>query len=430
VPDLATVRPSSETASRPHARDASCSHCGDPCSSAGIAEDGAVFCCAGCRTVYRALHENGLAEYYRCELPPGVPQRGAGARDDLRFAALDDEAVARRYVEGQSGPLARASFSVPGMHCASCLWLIERLWRIDPGIVRAEADLLRRTVRVTYRPDAISLRRVAETLAGVGYEPALETEHDATRITPARRRLHLQIGLAGFAFGNVMLFSIPRYLNGAPLEAPFGQLYSASDYFRQAWQAFRSRVMSLDVPIAIGLAVLFGRSVADIATGQSEGFMDSFTGLTFFLLLGRLFQQKAFDRIAFDRSYRSFFPLSVRVETAGGAATMVPLERLRPGDRILVRPQEIVPADGIVVGEPGALDYAFVTGEGRPVAVAPGEPVRAGGRAVGRALRVDIVSCRRGSARGSRPSRCCSPRPARWPGGPTGACRRRWRPRC
>jgi Cu+-exporting ATPase len=383
-----------------------CSHCGDPCPRAVIGPDGAAFCCLGCQTVFRALHEGGLGDYYRCDVPPGVTQRHADTRDAARFAALDDEAIARRYIEGSDGHLVRATFSIPAMHCASCLWLIERLWRLDPGIVRAEADLMRRTVRVTFRPAAISLRRVAERLAAIGYEPALDTEHDPGHVSAARRRLYLKIGLAGFAFGNVMLFSIPRYLNGGPLEGGFQRLfdtlniafavpvllYSASDYFTQAWQAVRRRVVSLDVPIAIGLAVLFGRSVADIATGYSEGFMDSFTGLTFFLLIGRLFQQKAFDRIAFDRSYRSFFPLSVRVEhPVTGMTSMLALERLAAGDRILVRPQEIVPADGVLVGEAGAVDYAFVTGEQRPVSVAPGGIVRAGGRAAGNAMRIDLV---------------------------------------
>ena len=145
---------------------------------------------------------------------------------------------------------------------------------------------------------------------------------------PSRRGLYLRIGVAGFAFGNVMLFSIPRYANGAPLEPEFQRLFdilnvlfalpvllfSASVYFQSAWRALRARTMVLDIPIALGLAALFGRSVFDIATGTGEGFLDSFAGLVFFLLIGRLFQQKAFDRIAFDRTMRSFLPLSVRVE--------------------------------------------------------------------------------------------------------------------
>ena len=89
---------------------------------------------------------------------------------------------------------------------------------MNPAVTRGDVDLMRRTVRVSYRPDSISLRQVAELLATLGYEPLLDAEREAGRMPAARRRLYLQLGLAGFAFGNIMLFSIPRYANGAPLE--------------------------------------------------------------------------------------------------------------------------------------------------------------------------------------------------------------------
>ena len=367
--------------------------------------DAGAFCCRGCEAVFTALTSSGLGDYYQCAVTPGVSQRGAGVRDAARFAALDDPAVAARFFEFNDGALARATFTVPAMHCASCLWLLERVWRVNDAITRADVDLMRRSVRVTFRPDRVSLRGVAEVLASIGYEPALDGERLPGRMPDARRRLYMKIGVAGFAFGNIMLFSIPRYANGAPLDGGFQRLfdtlnvlfatpvllYSASDYFRSAWHAITRRTMSLDVPVALGLAVLYVRSIADIASGHTEGFLDSFTGLVFLLLVGRLFQQKAFDAIAFDRTFRSFFPLSVRREQADGASAMVPLERVTVGDRLIVRPQEIVPADAVLLDETGAIDYAFITGEERPVSLTRGDTVRAGGRAVMRALRVEVA---------------------------------------
>jgi Cu+-exporting ATPase len=164
--------------------------------------------------------------------------------------------------------------------------------------------------------------RVAEQLAALGYEPALEAERSSGSISPAKRRLYLQIGLAGFAFGNIMLFSIPRYANGAPLDSGFQRLFnalnlalslpvllfSASDYFRSAWHAARARTMVLEVPVALGLAVLFTRSVVDIAVRHREGFLDSFTGLVFFLLIGRLFQQHVGQRPARFRTVAYLSP--------------------------------------------------------------------------------------------------------------------------
>jgi Cu+-exporting ATPase len=276
------------------------------------------------------------------------------------------------------------------------VWLLEQLWRFEPGITRSEVDLQRRSVRIEYRSGATSIRRIAEQLSTLGYEPELSFEGAPASARTARRRLSLQLGVAGFAFGNIMLFSIPRYANGGPLEREFQSLFgtlnillavpvllfSMSDYFRTAWHALRGRTIALEVPVALGLAVLFSRSVVEIASGRGEGFLDSFAGLAFFLLLGRLFQQKAFDRMAFDRTFRSFLPLSVRVEHDGGME-VIPLERLQPGDCITIRGHEVVPADARLLDERAAVDYGFITGEQTPVPLGTGDTVRAGGRALG-----------------------------------------------
>lgn len=380
-----------------------CRHCGDPCAAGSVSAGGDTFCCRGCASVFALLQQSGLGAFYTCETAPGVSQRGAARRAPARFAALDDPAVAAALLEFDDGAMAAVTLSVPDLHCASCLWLLERLWRLHPGIVRADADLMRRTVHIWFRPAEISLRAVAEQLAAAGYEPVITGEAGRAGLSAPVKSLYLRLAVAGFAFGNIMIFSIPRYANGAPLEGGFQRLFdtlnialaipvllfSASGFFASARRALRTRHVTLDVPVALGLAVMFGRSVTDIATGTGEGFMDSFTGLVFFLLIGRLLQHKAFDRIAFDRSFRSFLPLSVLVDTGHGAVP-TPLDRVREGDRIVVRPQEIVPADAVLLDDRGAVDYAFVTGESSPVSVAPGDLVRAGGRAVGRTLRLMV----------------------------------------
>ena len=394
------------TASQPSvAADASlCRHCGEPCAAGAAPSADGPFCCRGCETVFAFLQAHDLQGYYANEPPPGPSQKRAGERDPRRFAALDDPQIVSRLVDFDDGRIARVTLSIPTIHCASCVWLLEQLWRFDPGVTRAEVDIMRRAVSVEFRPAATSLRKIAEQIAALGYEPALTPGEGRRGVPAAARRLYLQLGVAGFAFGNIMLFSIPRYANGAPLEGIFQRLFdalnvlfalpvllfSASDYFKTAWQAVRTRTMALEVPVALGLAVLFGRSVVEVATATGEGFMDSFTGLVFFLLIGRLFQQKVFDRVAFDRTFRSFLPLSVQVERESGLA-VIPIEQLRPGDRIVVRPQEVVPADAILLDERADMDYAFITGEQRPVPARFGEKVRAGGRVVDRAIRLRVL---------------------------------------
>ena len=384
-------------------RTPSCAHCGDPCDSPVVSTEHGTFCCGGCASVFAILQTHQLEGYYACAVSPGVSQRGVQGRDGERFAALDDPQVAAQLLEFDDGRTARATLHVPGIHCASCVWLLEQLWRLDPA-VRSEVDLLRRAVHVEFRPAETSLRRIAETLASLGYEPVVTPERRDTGMSPAMRRLYRQLGLAGFAVGNIMLFSVPRYLNGAPLDGGFQRLFdylnlafatpvllfSAADYFRNAWQAMRTRTITLDVPVALGLAVLFARSAFEIGTGTGEGFMDSFTGLVFFLLIGRLFQQKVFERIAFDRTYRSFLPLTVRAERNGIVAP-TPIDQLRPGDIITLRRHEVVPADALLVDPRGAVDYAFITGEQTPVIVAQDQLVRAGGRAASTGLRLRVV---------------------------------------
>ena len=384
-------------------RSSSCVHCGDPCEREAVATDDGTFCCGGCAAVFAILKSHRLEGYYAGGPAPGVSQRRATSRGRDHFAALDDPAVAARLLEFDDGRTARATFAVPAIHCASCVWLLEQLWRLEPS-VRAEVDLMRRAVHVQFNPRATSLRGIAETMTSLGYEPIVTPEPRSSAISPALRRLYLQLGVAGFAAGNIMLFSIPRYLNGGPLDGGFQRLFdglnlafatpvllfSGADYFRNAWQAARTRTMTLDVPIALGLAVLYLRSAFEILTARGEGFMDSFTGLVFFLLIGRLFQLKVFERIAFDRTYRSFLPLAVRTEREGRTAS-VPIERLRPGDIIMLRRHEVVPADAVLLDERGAVDYAFITGEQTPVIVAREETVRAGGRAASTSLRLRIT---------------------------------------
>jgi len=399
---LGLGRTARRTLARPEATDVPvCRHCGDPCGDDALRTSHGAFCCGGCSAVFDVLSSHGLTGFYRCDLRPGVSQRAQAHRAADRFAVLDDPAVAGRFVRPLGGTTARAVLAVPALHCASCVWLLEQLWRVAPGVSRSEVDLVRRQVRVEFDAAQTSVRRIAEALASLGYEPLLDETRAAESPSNPRRTLYLKLGLAGFAFGNLMLFSIPRYANGGPLEPGFQRLfdllnlalalpvlvYSAADWFRASLGALRARTVTLDVPIAIGLAALFGRSVFEVGTGTGEGFFDSFAGLVFFLLIGRLFQQKAFDAIAFDRTVRSFLPLSVRVERGDDLAA-VPLDALEPGDVTVLRPHEVVPTDAVLLDGSGAVDYAFITGEQDPVFVQRGDVVRAGGRVRSHSVRL------------------------------------------
>jgi len=378
-----------------------CAHCGDPCSSNAVHHEGHVFCCAGCRSVFEIVQSNNLCTYYTLDEASGVSMKGARAD---AYEALDTEEIARQFVEFDNGRVRRLRFEIPSMHCASCVWLLEQLDRLNPGIERSEVDFMRKLVRIDIDKTQTTTRAVAQCLASIGYAPLIRPE-GATGVSPAIRQLYMRLGVAGFAAGNVMMFSIARYFAGpggmsATLTTLFDVLsialsipvllYSASSWWTSAWAALRQLRLNLDVPVALGIVVLFARSVVDISLGRSEGFLDSFTGLVFFLLIGKLFQQKAFDAVSFDRTYRSFFPLSVRVERQG-AEQSVPVDSVGVGETMLIRNGEVVPCDAVLVGRGGYVDYSFVTGESVPVECVDGSLIYAGGKVVGGRIRLTVV---------------------------------------
>ncbi|MBU3741351.1 MAG: heavy metal translocating P-type ATPase, partial [Candidatus Kapabacteria bacterium] len=378
-----------------------CHHCGDPCRDDTVTDGVHAFCCSGCKSVFQILQSHDMCEYYDLDSRAGVSMKGIGGDE---YAVLDDVEIERQFVEFEGNGIRRLRFETPTMHCASCVWLLEQLDRLDTGIVRSQVDLMRKLVRVDIDPARTSSRAVAGLLASIGYRPLIRPE-GARGTSAATRSVYLRLGVAGFAAGNVMMFSIARYFAGPDgmatslvtlfdvlsiaLSVPV-LLYGASPWWRSAWGALRQRTINLDVPVALGILVLFVRSVADILLGQSEGFLDSFTGLVFFLLIGRLFQQKAFDAVSFDRTYRSFFPLSVRVLRKGIEST-IRVDNVRVGDTVIVRNQEVIPCDAVLLSNAGYVDYSFVTGEQMPVECVEGGTVYAGGKVVGRRLRMTVT---------------------------------------
>jgi P-type Cu+ transporter len=384
---------------------ADCYHCGAPCGRTTLEREGQRFCCHGCLTVHELLRENGLGHFYDLNRHPGVRVDPEGSPDQWSF--LDDPEVERRLLDFSDDRTQRVTFHLPAIHCVACVWLLENLFQLHPGIGRSQVNFARREVSIRFAPDRVRLSGLAALLTSIGYEPALTLGHLEKRTPdPAPKRQMLQTGVAGFAFGNIMLFSLPGYLgldsfNGPMFQQLFGWLslalalpvlvFSASDYWRSALASYRQRVLTLDVPIALGLAALYGQSAWEILSQTGVGYLDSLAGLVFFLLCGRWFQQKTHARLAFDRDYRSFFPLAVTRRGTAGALQTVALSSLSVGDRLVLRHGELIPADSILVEGSALVDYGFVTGEAEPVVRAKGALIHAGGRQTGGVIEVEIV---------------------------------------
>jgi Cu+-exporting ATPase len=354
--------------------------------------------------VHELLTETGLERFYDLERHPGIRVKTSPKREQWAF--LDDPVLQAKLVDFTDGKTSRVTFHIPAIHCVACVWLLENLFRLLPGVGTSQVNFPRREVSISFAAKRVRLSELVTLLVSIGYEPQLHLgELDKPEAPSASRRLWLQIGLAGFAFGNIMLFSLPNYLgldtfSGPAFQTLFGYLslvlaapvlmYGALDYWRSAYISVRQRILTLDVPIALGLTTLYAESTFEVLSGRGAGYADSLTGLVFFLLCGRVFQQRTHERIVFDRDFKSFFPLSVTRRTSTGDEN-VGLIHLEVGDRLLIRNGELIPADAHLLKGAALIDYSFVTGESEPVSKMPGDYLYAGGQQSGSAIEVQVV---------------------------------------
>jgi Cu+-exporting ATPase len=379
-----------------------CFHCGDKCLST-YTYDAHDFCCLGCKNVYELLSTNNLCSYYDIENTPGVTQRNpvlAGA-----FAYLDDEKVTQQLLQYCDDKIAKVIFFIPTMHCSSCIWLLEHLYKINYNISSAKVNFLKKELHISFNPKETSLREIVSLLSSLGYEPAISLNDLEKNVKKDEsRKLSYQIGVAGFCFGNIMLISFPEYFGlDSFTKGSFSKLFgyinlmlslpvfffSAQDYFKTAWGGIKKKFISIDVPLALGILVMFTRSAYELISGQGIGWFDTHAGLVFFLLIGKWFQQKTFDTLSFERDYKSYFPVAVTVIKDNDEIT-VPVTALAIGDRIKIRNNELIPADAILLNGDAQVDFSFVTGESDPIKKVVGEIIYAGGRQKGANIELEV----------------------------------------
>lgn len=375
-----------------------CSHCGEVCDSELVLFQGKLFCCVGCKTVYELLSENQLDTFYQLEETPGQQLRGKAIED---YAWLDEEDAIGKLCDYHDEQLIKITLHLPQIHCTSCVWLLEHLYKLDEGVLRSQVNFMAREAYVQIDPNKITLRQLVELLARIGYAPRLQLDKlNEEKVPTIDRTFSYQLGVAGFAFGNIMLLSFPEYLGleETTFQRWFGYLniliaipvvvFSARSYWQSAWHSLRQRQLNIDVPISLGIAVLFLRSVFEILSHTGAGYLDSLAGLVFFLLIGRWFQQRTYNHLSFERNYQSYFPIAVLREEKDHSWKSVTLDELKVADVVRVQNNGLLPADGILISGDARLDYSFVTGEADPVRKDAGDQVFAGGRQTGG--RIDV----------------------------------------
>lgn len=377
-----------------------CFHCGDVCDEI-IQHDEKSFCCHGCKTVYELFSENDLACYYDLETAPGATPKEIEGKYDF----LTQQNIIDKLLEFNDDNKQIVTLYIPHIHCSSCIWILENLHKLKAEITDSQVNFGKKTVRITYDASDFSLKEVVVLLSRIGYEPYISLEDYTTGNRNVNRSLIYKLGIAGFAFGNVMFLSFPEYfqVSGFWIEqykVVFRWLmfafslpvvfYAAQDYFISAYKGLRAKLLNIDVPIALGILVLFVRSSVEIIFDLGSGFFDSLTGLVFFLLLGKFFQQKTYTFLSFERDYKSYFPIAV-TKILKGKETPIQVYDIEKGDRLLIRNEELIPVDGILINGNAAIDYSFVTGESETVQKQSGDKVFAGGKQTSGIIEIEAI---------------------------------------
>lgn len=379
-----------------------CFHCGQRIETENIKFDEKDFCCVGCKTVYEILNLKGLDNYYAMNSDAGVRP---DAKSNLHFDFLDTPEIFEKVVDFSDDGTTVVTFHVPVIHCTSCVWLLESLQDVNPNIIYSNVNFTKKNVQISYKSEEMKLSEVAKLLTQLGYKPSVNLQTLDKKDNRHDRILLYKLVVAGFCFGNIMLLAFPEYTGDSEvwLDSNKGffrwgmfllslpvMFFSATDFFKSAWQGLKNKHINIDLPIAIGFWVLFLRSIYDIVFDLSPGFFDSIAGLAFFMLIGRWFQQRTYKALAFDRDYKSFYPIAV-IRLNNGNEEPILLSDVKIGDRILIRNEEIIPADGILMKGEAMIDNSFVTGESKLIQKQAGDKIFAGGKQSGQAIELEVI---------------------------------------
>ncbi len=381
-----------------------CFHCGDEFSEKQrIVFDQKSFCCVGCKTVYEIFKQSDLTSYYDIEKNPGAtPQDTKG-----KFDFLDNEKIVDKLLEFNEEDVSIISLYIPHIHCSSCIWILENLHKLQSGIITSQVNFYQKKVRITFNPNHTSVKNIVLLLAKIGYEPYISLENYENKKSNVDRSLIYKIGVAFFCFGNIMLLSFPEYFEVQDFwldkYKPFFRwlmfalaiptfFYSGSVYHKAAYHSLKARTFDINIPMSLGLIVMFVRSTIDIIFDYGQGFFDSLASLIFFMLLGKLFQQKTYEFLSFERDFKSYFPIAVTKIHADKSESSASIYDLEKGDRLLIRNQELVPVDGILISDSTHIDYSFVTGEAIPIAKKSGDKIFAGGKQLGNLIEMEVLN--------------------------------------
>lgn len=374
-----------------------CFHCAlpvDPRHTYYVAIDGEQqpVCCPGCKAVAELIRDTGMSNYYAMRDAP-LPGAGRPADDAAEWGVYDSDDMVAAFAEGDDAE-AEATIYVGGMYCSACSWLIETSMARVPGIESADINPVTHRLRVKWLRDKVGLGGILSTLANLGYDPQPLAPESAARPELLEQRAALKrLLVASLGMMQVMMFAIGLYAGDFQGMEPSMQrflrwvsfavttpvvFYAARPFFTSAWRGLLARSPGMDLPVSIAIGGAYGGSIYATLTNAPAVWYDSVVMFVFFLTLGRFLEMRARHR-SIDRSVAlsNVLPNTVTL-VEGDTQTTIPANQLVPGNIVLVRPGESVPADGIMIEGTTSVDEALLTGEATPKPKAPGDQLVAG----------------------------------------------------
>jgi len=391
---VAPPQPVTPQPSTPDAADTArcCFHCGLPVPPGldlrvEILGHEEPMCCYGCQAVARAIVAAGHADYYRYRT--GSAPTGRELVPDFieQTRVYDHPDVQKSFVRVEHGNLREAALIMEGITCAACIWLNERHIAQLPGVVEAQINYATHRAQIRWDESRIRLSEILQAIRAIGYSAHPYDPLQQQAALERERRTHLRrLGVAGVLGMQVMMFSVTLYVGAwSGMETDFRiffrwielgltlpvLLYSAAPFLRGAWRDLRNASIGMDVPVSLGILVAFGGSLHATWTGRGEVYYDSVTMFIFFLLVSRYFEMMARRHGAdmAERLNQALPAMATRLVTDNGRETheVVPVAQLEPGNRVLVKPGEVIPADGRIEDGSSSVNEALLTGESTPL---------------------------------------------------------------
>lgn len=375
-----------------------CYHCGDKISGPVVLHDNHSFCCHGCQSVYMLLAQNQMCSFY-----DNSERKLSKTPQIEKYSHLDNTQVADQYIQFRSSEKNIIQLRSPFIQCASCVYLLEKLHLLQPGILESRVNFSQQSIVIQYNPKVISLRQLIEWLTYIGYEPVLDHEKADTSLwKKIQKEYWIAIAVSGFCFANIMLLSFPEYLHLDTSEAKEmtalfrwinlflaipALFWGGRVFFRKTIQGFRAGTIPIDAPLVLSLLLTFSRSLYEILSETGAGYLDSMSGIIFFMLIGRYLQEATQHRLHFQRTYKSFFPIS-SLRLKNEKEEWIALNEIKENDILCIHSNEMIPCDSELLSEHALIDYAFVTGESQPQATKAGDILFAGGKELGGSIKI------------------------------------------